>query len=352
MQSLDKILILTPVKDAAAYLPAYFQALARLTYPRACLSIAFLESDSRDDTFAALEAGLPGLRQEFRGAHLWKKDFGFQIPPGTPRYAPHLQIGRRSILARSRNHLLFRALDDEDWVLWLDVDVIEYPPTIIETMLATGKQIVHPHCVYDYGGPTFDLNAWRHQGRQHMHDLRGAEELVELDAVGGTMLLVRADLHRDGLIFPPFPYGLHNPRIRANNQWMGELETEGFGIMAGDMGIRCWGMPGLEIRHRREGPPAQLLAQWERAIVAQRRFRYVRVGEGERPLELLPDHSIGLGGARDARRWLLGDDNGVPVLALLGEEGMICLLRADGAGVWKGHWLANEGVPAELQPIE
>jgi Anp1 len=28
-----------------------------------------------------------------------------------------------------------------------------------------------------------------------------------LDAVGGTMLLVRAGLHRNGLIFPPFLYG-------------------------------------------------------------------------------------------------------------------------------------------------
>jgi hypothetical protein len=351
MQSFDKILILTPVKDAAAYLPAYFLALARLTYPRDRLSIAFLESDSRDDTFASLEAELAGLRQEFRRATLWKKDFGFQIPPGTPRYAPHLQVARRAVLARSRNHLLFRALDDEDWVLWLDVDVIEYPPTIIEAMLRTGKQIVHPHCVYDYGGPSFDLNAWRDQGRLHMHDLRNAGELVELDAVGGTMLLVRADVHRDGLIFPPFPYGLPNPRIRTHNQWMGEIETEGLGIMASDMGVPCWGMPGLEIRHRQEGPPAQLLMQREQAIIAQRLFRYVRVGYDERPLELLPDHTIGLGSARCEQRWRLGDNHGIAVLALIGEEGVMCLLQEDDAGVWKGHWLAYEGMPVELQPL-
>jgi hypothetical protein len=29
---------------------------------------------------------------------------------------------------------------------------------------------------------------------------------VRLDGVGGTVLLVRADVHRDGLLFPPFRY--------------------------------------------------------------------------------------------------------------------------------------------------
>jgi peptide chain release factor subunit 1 len=33
---------------------------------------------------------------------------------------------------------------------------------------------------------------------------------------------------------------------------VGELETEGLGIMAGDMGYQCWGMPNLEILHADE----------------------------------------------------------------------------------------------------
>lgn len=248
---MNTILILTPVKDAAPHLPSYFSALERLSYPPALVSIAFLESDSRDDSFDALQARLPELRQRYRSANLWKKDFGFHIPPGTPRYAPHIQVQRRSTLARSRNHLLSHALDDQDWVLWLDVDVIEYPADIIETLLQTGKSIIQPNCVYEYGGPSFDLNAWRDHGQLHMHDLRGEGDVVALDSVGGTLLLIRADIHRDGLIFPPFPYGLHNPRVRSNNHWMGEIETEGLGIMAGDMGSACWGMPNLEIKHRR-----------------------------------------------------------------------------------------------------
>jgi hypothetical protein len=246
---LGTILILTPVKDAAHTFGGYCERLRRLTYPRKAISLGFLESDSQDATFRAVSRQVRRLRREFRRAALWKRDFGYQIPPFIHRSAAHLQAQRRAILARSRNHLLLHALDDEEWVLWLDVDVIEYPPDIIERLLAAGRDLVQPHCVIDYGGRTYDNNAWFDQGRFHLEDLRSNGDLVELDAVGGTMLLVRADLHRDGLVFPPFPYGKANPRVRAERG--GELETEGLGIMAQDMGHRCWGMPNLEIRHER-----------------------------------------------------------------------------------------------------
>lgn len=68
------------------------------------------------------------------------------------------------------------------------------------------------------------------------------------------MLLVRADRHRDGLIFPPFRYGVESPHIRRQHPvWgRGEIETEGFGAMAADMGLQCWGLPDLEIIHANE----------------------------------------------------------------------------------------------------
>jgi peptide chain release factor subunit 1 len=143
-------------------------------------------------------------------------------------------------------------------VLWLDVDVVAYPPDLIERQLAAGKDIVQPHCVLDHGGRTFDLNGWRNHGRLHLDDLRGEGELVELDAVGGTVLLVRADLHRDGLVFPAFLYGRANPQRRTGHradfdgEVEGEIETEGLGLMARDMGYQCWGMPRFEVIHRRK----------------------------------------------------------------------------------------------------
>ncbi len=248
------ILILTPMKSARRHLESYFSGLAKLTYPRPQLSLGILEGDSADDTFAAVERRL-GTVSGFRRVTLLKKDFGFRIPDGVPRYEPAYQASRRAVLARARNHLLFGALDDEDWVLWLDVDVVDYPADILERLLALDRDIVHPHCVIEAGGATFDLNAWRDGGRRNMGDLRG-RGLVRLDAVGGTMLLVRADRHRDGLVFPPFFYGGRSRWVRdphpLRGPLVGEIETEGFGIMAKDMGIECWGLPDLEIRHARD----------------------------------------------------------------------------------------------------
>lgn len=241
------VLVLTPVKNARREIDDYVGRLRTLTYPHGRIDLGFLESDSDDTTFAQLRAHLPALRREFRSAALWKHDYGYRIPRWMHRSEESIQPQRRAVLARSRNQLLFRALADQDWVLWLDVDVCDYPPNLIERLLATGREIVQPHCVLEYGGGTFDCNAWRDQGREHMDVLRGEGEFVALDAVGGTVLWVRADLHRDGLIFPPVPYGLANPRVRDGR---GEVETEGLGILANDMGHTPWGMPNFEVLHR------------------------------------------------------------------------------------------------------
>jgi hypothetical protein len=250
--NLPTVLILTPVKNATMFLNSYFAGLGRLTYPAASLSLGLLEGDSDDGTFERFEERLKDLRGRFADVRIWQKNFDFRMPAGLPRWAHAFQLPRRKVLAKSRNHLLFRALDDHDWVLWLDVDVVEYPPDLIERLLATGRDIVHPHCVTSYGGPTFDLNAWRNHGRLRMQDLRGGADLVRLHAVGGTVLLVRADIHREGLVFPTFPYGAGNPAARRPGPFApvdGELETEGLGIMALDMGYQCWGMPHLEVLH-------------------------------------------------------------------------------------------------------
>ena len=251
-----RLLILTPVKDAEHHLDRYFEALARLDYPKPAISLGFLESDSEDHTYDVLVARLPELRREYARVTLIKRDFGFSLPPGQARWAHWLQVPRRVVLAKSRNHLLFAALRDEEWVLWLDVDVAEYPPSVLRRLLATGRAIVTPHCVMRPGGPTFDWNSWRDRGAVRMDALRDGPELVRLDAVGTAMLLVRADVHRDGLIFPPFLYGRASRFARDPSpllgRGIGEVESEGLGLMAKDMGYECWGMPQLEIVHKNE----------------------------------------------------------------------------------------------------
>jgi hypothetical protein len=252
----DHVLILTPVKQAARHLDNYFAALERLTYPAPQLSLGFVEGDSTDGTYKRLAERLPQLRRRYRRVTLAKRDFGFQMPAEAPRWAPPFQLARRVVLAKSRNHLLFAALEDEEWVLWLDVDVQDYPADVLDRLLAAGKDIVTPHCVTTYGGQTFDWNSWRDKGRLRMDSLRGGPELVRLDAVGAAMLLVRADVHRQGLVFPPYLYGRESRFARNPSPFtgrgVGEVESEALGLMAKDMGFECWGLPNLEILHLNE----------------------------------------------------------------------------------------------------
>lgn len=240
------------MKQAAAHLDRYFANLAALEQDPADISLGFLVSDSSDGTADAVRARLPELQSTYRRVTLVERDFGFEVPEGMRRWSAAIQAPRRTVLARSRNHLLFHALADEDWVLWVDVDVTAYPPDVVTRLLATGKSIVHPHCVVSPGGASFDGNSWRNAGALRMDRMRG-RGLVRLEGVGGTMLLIRADVHRDGLVFPAYPYGVRSPQARrgnaVNGRLGGELETEGLALMAKDMGHEVWGMPDLEIVH-------------------------------------------------------------------------------------------------------
>lgn len=272
MNPSEKILILTPVKDAEKHLPRYFELLETLSYPKTAISLGFLEGDSKDESLKYIQNQLSHFRKKFHKANVWKKDYHFHIPDDMFRWTSSIQLERRSILAKSRNYLLSKALQDEDWVLWMDVDLIDYPANIIEQLLAVKKGIVHPNTVKEYGGKSYDQNAWSHKGKYLLHDLKKQGPLVKIHAVGGTMLLVKADIHREGLVFPSFLFGHRSALIRDNNflfeekdlmqkfglegvltrQFQGEIETEGLGIMAYEMGYECWGLPHLEILHANE----------------------------------------------------------------------------------------------------
>ncbi len=251
-----RILILTPVKDAMRYLPAFLEKLRTLAFPHDYISLAFLESDSQDGTSTYLAGELSGLCQEFSRAELFRRDFGLRLE--SKRWESSTQYERRATLARSRNYLLAQALHDEAWVLWVDADLARFPPDIIEQLLASGKDIVTPNCLALGTNRSFDLNTfklapgaekldWRPYivdgilqpppgfGRLYLSDLR-AYDAVTLDGVGATMLLVRADIHREGLVFPTFSYH-------------GFIETEGLALMARHMGYHCWGLPKVEIFH-------------------------------------------------------------------------------------------------------
>ncbi|MBF0335490.1 MAG: glycosyltransferase [Alphaproteobacteria bacterium] len=237
----DRVLILTLVKDAQAQLARHVELLARLDHDPARLSVAFLEGCGRDDSAAVLAGMIPDLRRRYARAELHRHGYG----------APSTERRRLEIMARSRNRLLSLALRDEDWVLWLDADLLDYPPDLLRRLLAADRDIVAAHRVGP-DGRTFDPGTYRHDGLEDPRHLRDGifqppkghgrlgldafqhEPLVRVDSVGGSALLIRADLHRDGLCFPPFSHH-------------GHIDTEGLAVMAREMGADCWALPGLRI---------------------------------------------------------------------------------------------------------
>jgi|APTNR8051073442_1049403.scaffolds.fasta_scaffold00178_12 GT2 family glycosyltransferase len=254
----DQVLIAIPVRNAATTLEALFQHLLALTHPVEKRTLAFIEGDSTDHSYALLEDFVQQHRAAFRDIHLLRHHQ--RAPNYTHRWEPQHQRERRSGIARIRNRLLQRALGREDWVLWLDADIIQFPPTLIDDLRAVGAPVVHPNCVQTAGGPSFDLNAWirertvsREQmrpylvdglfqppvghNRLYLSDLR-YHDRIPLHSVGGTCLLVAADVHRAGLHFPIRPEA-------------GLIETEAFAARVRAHGCPIIGLPNYEVRHNR-----------------------------------------------------------------------------------------------------
>ena len=175
-KDLPTILILTPVKNAGRHLEGYFRNLRSLSYPKSRISLGLMDSDSDDTPSASIIAKLtasresnsrinrvlthylknassrvnsssssgggamkrahaddatprltgtmgkllvelPKLSEEFRRVTIFQHDFGLSLSRAD-RHSEAMQLQRRALLARSRNHLLSTALRDEEWVLW------------------------------------------------------------------------------------------------------------------------------------------------------------------------------------------------------------------------------------------
>lgn len=256
-----RVAILIPVRDAAEFLERNLGQIRALDHPKDRLHLLYGEGGSTDGS----EAVIAGLQRRF-GAEF--ASFGcVPTPRNGPalardrRWYPRHQYRRRAGLAMARNDLLAQGLRLEpDWFLWLDADVVGLPPDLIARLLAARGKIVTPDCLREGGdGGSYDLNAFLNVGRpsradyfrhirhglfqpppdcwfrRHLADLRYLDR-VPLDGVGGTALLVHADVHRAGLAFPEIPY-------------RDLLETEAFGALARDLGVTPVGLPNLAVIH-------------------------------------------------------------------------------------------------------
>lgn len=182
------VLILSPMHNRAHQskgelaMDRYFRLLSQLDYPKDLISLAVLEGDSTDNTYAELKTSMSRLKGTgYRRLMLLQKDWGYTVPGGKEERHRHVhQLSRRAHLARVRNHLVVTALRDEEWVLWLDADLWSYPPDLIQQLQASGKDFVVPHCVVEKG-QTFDLNSWQETeaSLQLQDGMHGDEVLFE-----------------------------------------------------------------------------------------------------------------------------------------------------------------------------
>ncbi|KAF9143663.1 Polynucleotide 5'-hydroxyl-kinase grc3 [Linnemannia schmuckeri] len=264
----DHILILTPLMDAARYLDNYFQKLGQIDYPAELISLGFLvstttEDCSKDPTLLSLQKHITTLRSQpdrrYRRITVLHQKSESSNFTHDQRHGYELQPARRKILARCRNTLLASALIDESWVLWLDGDVVDYPPDLLLKLIKYDKDIIAPNCFrfesswFKTKNVPYDRNNWIEtkeslanqrvlekeeilfEGYEKEHptyrlsmaDLaRNVRGLIEIDGVGGTFTLVKAAVHRAGINFPPLPVD-HEIETEGMAKW---AKREGFGV--------------------------------------------------------------------------------------------------------------------------
>lgn len=149
----ERVLILTPLRDAALYLEKYFDLLTDLSYPHHLIDLAFLVGDSTDNTLAILAAELARIQKStdtlsepFNSVLIVEKDFGVVTAQTVEeRHGYKAQGPRRRNMARARNYLLSAALKPtHSWVYWRDVDIVDSPKKILEDFTAHNRDILVP----------------------------------------------------------------------------------------------------------------------------------------------------------------------------------------------------------------
>ncbi|KAI9680315.1 MAG: Golgi mannosyltransferase complex subunit [Trizodia sp. TS-e1964] len=283
IENQETVLILTPL---ARFYQEYWDNLLKLSYPHELISLGFIIPKNKEGNAAtiALQAQITKTqsgaeKQRFASITILRQDFD---PPlvsqnEAERHKLQAQKERRAAMSRARNSLLFTTLGPATaWVLWLDADIVETPASLVQDLASHDKSIIVPNCFQRYrdaktglmASRPYDFNSWQDSetaqalGRKMGRDeviFEGYSEMptyrtlmamvaekdgdkrreIPLDGVGGTALLVKAEVHRDGAMFPPFPF-YHL------------LETEGFAKMARRLNYQAWGLPNYLVYHYNE----------------------------------------------------------------------------------------------------
>ncbi|ODV58809.1 mannosyltransferase complex subunit MNN9 [Ascoidea rubescens DSM 1968] len=278
----EKVLILSPMSK---FLNQYWANLLKLTYPRELIELGFIvpRNSDGDKVLNFLEVAIKQVQtgpkeKRFSKITILRQDNdSIRSQKEKDRHALSIQKERRSSMALARNSLLFTTLSPfTSWVLWLDADIVESPTTLIQDLIAHDKPVISANCYQRFFDDSkkkesirpYDFNNWveSEEGLKIASNMRDDEIIVEgyaniatyrplmahfydangdvntemqLDGIGGAAVLVKADVHRDGAMFPPFPF-YHL------------IETEGFAKMTKRLGYEVFGLPNYLVYHYNE----------------------------------------------------------------------------------------------------
>ena len=148
----ERVLLCTPLRDAAPHLHEFFAHLRNITYPHHLIDLAFLVSDSKDNTEELLSELLKQLQndedpdQPYGEISVIHKDFGQAVAQDVEsRHGFAAQANRRKVMAQARNWLLSAALRPyHSWVYWRDADVETCPFTVIEDLMRHDRDVIVP----------------------------------------------------------------------------------------------------------------------------------------------------------------------------------------------------------------
>lgn len=274
----EHILILSPM---ARFYQEYWDNLLQLSYPHELITLGFILPKTKEGNAAttALQKQIHKTQKQgpekdrFKSIIILRQDFEPAVASQdeSERHKMANQKARREVMAKARNSLLFTTLGPStSWVLWLDSDIIETPPTLIQDLASFDKPVIVPNCFQRFYNEEkkemderpYDFNNWQDSDvAQQLAAQMGPDEIllegyaematyralmaymvtgpadnlvIPLDGVGGAALLVKADVHRDGAMFPPFPF-YHL------------IETEGFAKMARRLGWQPYGLPNYKV---------------------------------------------------------------------------------------------------------
>lgn len=281
----EHILILTPM---ARFYQGYWDNLLKLSYPHELITLGFILPKTKEGNAAttALQQQIQKtqkrgpLKDRFKSIIILRQDINpaLSSQDESERHKMSNQKARREVMAKARNSLLFTTLGPStSWVLWLDSDIVESSPDLIQDLARFDKPVLVANCFQKFYNPTtkkmserpYDFNNWQDsetalkmaakmgpddillEGYAEMATYRtlmaymateGGDKnlVVPLDGVGGTALMVKADVHRDGAMFPPFSF-YHL------------IETEGFAKMAKRLGWQPYGLPNYKVSQNTHG---------------------------------------------------------------------------------------------------